>query len=105
MNRVLSARCVCPSFLDTKVTLRAGGVDEKGKVVSVAVGSPRYMRETTPLDATRGDGVDPVIRELLFSAQDVSGPVEGDRDGAAGAISVRTRMFRERQEQRCKPVQ
>lgn len=80
---------MCLSSIDTKVTLRADGADDK--VVSVTVGSPRYMRETISPDATRGDDVDPVIRGLLSCAQDTARLAEGDRDGAAGAFSVRTR--------------
>lgn len=84
--RVRHARCVL-SFLDTKVVRRAGGVDDK---VSVSVGSPRYIRETTLLDATRGDDVvDPVIRWLLSSAEDIAEQAEGDRDGTSRAPSVR----------------
>ena len=78
---------VCFSFLHTKVTL--GGVGVADKVVTVAVGSPRYIRETISPDATHGDGVDAVIQELLSPAQDTAGQAEGDREEASDVLSVR----------------
>lgn len=82
------AACVmCVPFLDTKVTMRAGGVDGK---VNVTVGSPRYIMETIFLDATHGDDdADPVTRWITSSAEDVAEQAEGDREGASGGLSVR----------------
>lgn len=74
-----------------QVKLRAGGrADDK---VSVAVGSPRYIRDAISLGVTCGDGVDPVIRRLQCSSEETTEQTEGENDGASGSLSVRTESF------------